>query len=292
MHLSVSTDSIQSYPRRLEERLAWELNSRNFGYHPRFSFGCLSWALAFGTANPSIGFLVPGKRLLYFRIVCLLYALSVLVTSLYSFIEDGSITQWIFYFTNLSVLLTVFYFTISIYTTYKAEQALAEKEKYNVSDKVPFHAIVTWRIFEIALPTSLCAAILYWGLIYTYLGVFNAPSLMDHGIIQLFLILDAIAGRQPYLLAHVIYVVPFWMFYLFWSWVFYKAGFHNKYDGGNYVYINLNWDQPEYIYLKLTVAGMVLFTPILYFFLWIFIATNRSVPIHPYCTPTEVQNKA
>ena len=210
----------------------------------------------------------PTVATVAFRFVALAWVVASLVHN--AAILERPWGFWFAYYTNLSVLPSLFYFVVSFLASIQFARSQQQQQE---SQKKTLLVRLMWILFPSAAATQFAATVLFWLLVFDYNDTPSYLNLMKHGILFAVIMLDGlVVSRIPVRIRSIAPLLVYNLGYCVFSIVHSVARMGNPWSHDNdpttdddAIYGALNWNKRFGTALFWTVfANLVLF-PALFF---------------------------
>lgn len=253
------------------QRLKWELCHTS--YKNRFdlkeeeasaagSGGYINVELSFGAKRSYNGTILMKTFLLF-------WSLQVLCTDVIHY-PPHNLYIYMGYLTHWGHVMSILYFISSLYCNIK-RSVLIQPCKGSAPS---FPIRLTWVLYSIVAPMEICITLLYWSADYSGGDSINYITVMEHGIICLFVLIDGlIISIIPMRIKLYPYFISICLCYLLWSIIDAVFNIGNGEWGPEYeddaLYEVLNWNNNSKKASIISSIVICIIAPLVYLFCWI-----------------------
>jgi hypothetical protein len=220
----------------------------------------------------------PQLPVLVLKFILWSLTLSDLITG-WAFVSENP-AFYLAYLTHWSLLLSLIYLTLSLFNSstrsYKARKADGNNNNEDESKATTASCIIklTWALFTVTVHAEILVTLLFWLLVYDKNYETSYPTIMSHGVVFVFLVIDGLViNRIPVRIKHFLFCSLYYLLYTLWSYIHSLTGIENPdKDSGDAdttsIYASLDWDGNPTGTLVTVVMAFVVASPILFMLLW------------------------
>ncbi|CAB3241031.1 unnamed protein product [Arctia plantaginis] len=200
--------------------------------------------------------------LLILRVVLLLASLTIVLSSLITYIVKGKFRFWFIYLTHwgLTSILLATSFAVAVSARIYLRGPISGE--YNL----PWYVKIFWVLCNIATPFAFLITVFYWTVLYSAGMEEEVNHTLDvavHGINSIIMFLLLLSSSLPVRLLHIYQPLLFGITYMLFG-LFYHLGGGIDRLGNPYIYSVIDWSKPGTTVVVLLITGILLI--LLHFF--------------------------